>query len=70
MKYLQNLYGTLHPRESLFQYLTESNKTSTFIINEPQRQKTYLRNYAPSGDSDQPVHSRSVIRTFTGCILE
>ena len=33
-------------------------------------QKTYLRTCAPSEDSDQPAHSRSLIRIFTGRILE
>ena len=37
---------------------------------EPQRQKTYLRTCAPSEDSDQPAHSRSLIRTFTRRILD
>ena len=39
-------------------------------INEPQRQKTYLRAYAPGEDSDQPVHSPSLIRIFSGHILD
>ena len=37
-------------------------------IYEPTRQKTYLRHYAPSEDSDQTAHSRSLIRIFTGRI--
>ena len=32
--------------------------------------KVYLRKYAPSEDSDQPAHSRSLIRIFTGRILD
>ena len=35
-----------------------------------QRQKTYFRAYAPSEDSDQTAHSRSLIRIFTGRILD
>ena len=35
-----------------------------------QRQKTYLRTCIPSEDSDQPAHSRSLIRIFTGSILD
>ena len=38
-------------------------------LNEPQRQKTYLRTYACSEDSDQPAHSRSLIRIFIARIL-
>ena len=37
---------------------------------EPLRQKTYLRTCAPSEDSDQPAHSRSLIRIFTWRILD
>ena len=36
---------------------------------EPQRQK-YLRTCALSEDSDQTAHSRSLIRIFTGRILD
>ena len=36
---------------------------------EPQRQKTHLRVCAPSEDSDQTAHSRSLIRIFNGPIL-
>ena len=36
---------------------------------EPQRQTTSLRTCAPSEDSDQPAHWRSLIRIFSGCIL-
>ena len=35
-----------------------------------ERQKTCLRTSAPSEDSDQPAHSRSLIRIFTGHILD
>ena len=37
---------------------------------ESQRRKTYLQKCAPSEDSDQPAHSRSLIRIFTGRILD
>ena len=40
------------------------------IMSESLHQKPYLRTYAPSEDSDQTAHSRSLIRTFTGCILD
>ena len=36
--------------------------------NEPQCQKIYLWTCAPSEDSDQPAHSRSLIRIFAWCI--
>ena len=39
-------------------------------IYDPQRQKTYLSICAPSEDSDQTAHSRSLIRIFTGRILD
>ena len=38
--------------------------------NKPQCQKTYLLTCAPSKDSDQPAHSRSLIRIFTRHILD
>ena len=34
------------------------------------RTATYLRTCAPSEDSDQTARMRSLIRIFTGCILE
>ena len=40
------------------------------ITNEPQRRETYLRTCAPSEDSDQPAHSRRLIRIFTGRKLD
>ena len=46
---------------------------SRFIIGssfEPQRKKPYLRTCAPSKDSDQPAHLCSLIRIFTGGILD
>ena len=36
----------------------------TYLQYEQQRQKTYLRTCAPSENSDQPAHSRSLIRIF------
>ena len=36
----------------------------------PHSQKTYLQTWAPSEDSDQPAHSRSLIRIFTGRFLD
>ena len=35
-----------------------------------QSQKTYLWTCAPSEDSDQPAHSLSLVRIFTGRILD
>ena len=40
------------------------------LKNEPYSQKTYLRTCAPSEDSDQPAHSRSLIRIFTERFLD
>ena len=37
----------------------------TITIIETQRQETYLRIGAPSDDSDQPAHLRSLIRILT-----
>ena len=37
---------------------------------EHQCQKSYLRAFTSGGDSKQPVHSRSVMRIFTGRILD
>ena len=39
-------------------------------INWAACQKTYLQTCAPREDSDQPAHSRSLIRIFTGRILD
>ena len=40
------------------------------LIYEQQHEKTHLRTCPPSEDSDQPAHSRSLIRIFTGRILD
>ena len=40
------------------------------LTNKPQRQKTYLQTCAPSEDTDQPAHTRSLIRIFTGHSLD
>ena len=40
------------------------------VIYESQRQKTYLRICVPDEDLDQPAHSLSLIRIFTGRILD
>ena len=39
------------------------------LINEPQRQKTYLRTCASSKDLDKPAHLGILIRLFTGHIM-
>ena len=49
--------------------LSTSRQNKSFNTNEPQRQETYLQTSVPREDSDQPAHSRSLIRIFTGCIL-
>ena len=41
-----------------------------YIVSKPQRQKAYLRTCALSEDSDQPAHSRSLIRIVTGRNLD
>ena len=46
-----------------------ANDETVLLPYEPLRQKTYLRACAPSEDSDQTAHSRSLIRIFTGRIL-
>ena len=43
---------------------------SVLLSFEPQRLKTYLRTCVPNEDSDQPAHSRSLIRIFTVRILD
>ena len=43
---------------------------ATAELYEPQRQATYLRTCAPSEDSDQTAHVRSLIRIFTGRISD
>ena len=40
------------------------------VTMEPWRQKAYIQTCAHSEDSDQPAHSRSLIRIFTGRILD
>ena len=45
--------------------VVHNSKSQCAYIIEPQRQKTYLRLYASSEDSEQPVHSRSPIRIVT-----
>ena len=53
----------------LLKYLPsmQSVKQTTF---EQQRQKRYLCTSVPSKDSDQPALLCSLIRIFTGCILD
>ena len=43
---------------------------SALCIHEDQRPKTYLRTYAPCDNSDQPAHSRRLIRIVAGRILD
>ena len=50
--------------------LTINFRTATMTRYGPQRQKTYLWTHALSGDSDQPAHSRSLIRIFTAQLLD
>ena len=50
--------------------LTTSGNLALVSTCEPQRPKIYLLIYARSEDSDQTAHSRSLIRIFTGRILD
>ena len=52
------------------QHLFFSSSSVSLSTYMPLHHKTYLRTCAPSEDSDQPVHSRSLIRIFTGHILD
>ena len=54
---------------SKFEFCTCTIASSRHII-EPHRQNTYIRTHAPSHASDQPEHSRSLIRIFTERFLE
>ena len=62
----------------LFNWLDDSFLCEQFInilchfdpIYEPQSHKTYLWTCMPTEDSDQPAHSRNLIRIFTGRILD
>ena len=53
----------------LFRYHHLGTSTGT-KWNEPQLQNTYLWTCVPSENSDQPAHSHSLIRIFTGHILD
>ena len=48
-----------------FQACLAGNYIPYDATNAPQFQKTYLRSRAPSEDSDQTAHLRSLIRIFT-----
>ena len=52
----------------------KTEKSTTHLhsegTNEPQRQKTYLRVRTSGEASDQPTLPHSLIRIFTGCILD
>ena len=52
-----------------FRILHDNNRLRSALF-EPPRLKSYLRIYAPSEDSDQPAHSRSLIRIFRGHFLD
>ena len=51
-------------------YLVPLTVYLSSVMHEPERQKTYLRKCAPNEYSDQPAHSRSLIRIFMGRILD
>ena len=51
-------------------YLAMEKIEKKMLLSLTRRQKTYLRTSAASEDSDQPEHSRSMIRLFTGRILD
>ena len=52
---------------SLYQQIILRYERDSF---EPKRQETYPRTCAPSEDSNQPAHSRSLIRIFSGRIFD
>ena len=45
-------------------------KLQNIRAHESQRPTSYLRTCAPSEESDQPAHSRSLIRVSTGLIID
>ena len=53
-----------------FRWAQKKGRRSFRYINEPQRHETYHRTCAPSGDSDQTAHLRSLIRIFAGRTLD
>ena len=54
-----------------FQYcLTKVMVREYSCIYDPEHPKAYIRTCAPSADSDQTAHSRSLIRIFNGRILD
>ena len=63
----------LNRRVSVMRIVPGRNTSATIDVNvtkhKSQRQKTYLRICAPSEDSDQPAHSRSMIIISTGHFL-
>ena len=66
-------WETLRHEERKPRYACAKNHVLKFIrkrSKEPKRQNTYLETCAPSEDSDQPAHSRSLIRIFTERILD
>ena len=54
---------------SVASYLTAASSAALQRF-EPQREKTYLQTCAPNEDSDQPAHPRSLIKIFTGRVLD
>ena len=53
----------------LCQYIRMNNLFYLHESVDPKCQEMYLQRWAPSEDSDQPAHSRSLIRIFTGRVL-
>ena len=51
-------------------YLKRSFRNDVSVKSDPQRQITNFGTCVPNEDSDQPAHSSSLIRIFTGCSLD
>ena len=63
----KNLFSKIKQFVEIF-WLREQNKRN--ISNWTTMSENFLRKCATSEDSDQPAHSRSLIRIFTGRILD
>ena len=65
----RNKKNNAYPCKPQFYYIQVGFKRVIYVCFH-DGQKTYIRSCAPSEDSDQPAHLHSLIRIFTGCILE
>ena len=65
--------GKIFPGVTTYTYCVCAVRLQTvqraFETDGPQRQKAYIRTCVPSEDSDQPAHSRCLIRILTERIL-